>query len=60
MTENFDGRNLGHRSNDSPLQTLILRDCFSLQEREVVEFLNSLIGETSDPLDTLMYQATTV
>ncbi|CAD5327329.1 unnamed protein product [Arabidopsis thaliana] len=43
-------RNLGHRSNDSPLQTLILRDCFSLQEgtienfREVVEFLNSLIA----------------
>ncbi|KAL9816722.1 putative F-box domain, leucine-rich repeat domain superfamily, F-box-like domain superfamily [Arabidopsis thaliana] len=37
-------RDLGHRSNDSPLQTLILRDCFSLQEREVVEFLNSLIA----------------
>ncbi|CAA0394122.1 unnamed protein product [Arabidopsis thaliana] len=37
-------RDLGHRSNDSPLQKLILRDCFSLQEREVVEFLNSLIA----------------
>ncbi|CAA0393315.1 unnamed protein product [Arabidopsis thaliana] len=37
-------RDLGHRPNDSPLETLILRDCFSLQEREVVDFLNSLIA----------------
>ncbi|CAN6928568.1 unnamed protein product, partial [Brassica oleracea] len=35
-------RDLGHNCKDSPLETLILRDC-SLEEREVVEFLNSLI-----------------
>jgi len=42
MTENFDGRNLGHRSNDSPLQTLILRDCFSLQEVTIENFVSCM------------------
>lgn len=36
-------RDLGHTCKDSPLETLILRDC-SLEEREVLEFLNSLIA----------------
>ncbi|EFH38411.1 predicted protein [Arabidopsis lyrata subsp. lyrata] len=46
-TVGFDGsflRVLGHRCNDSPLETLILRNCFSLQESEVLKFLNSLIA----------------
>ncbi|KAF8105340.1 hypothetical protein N665_0158s0024 [Sinapis alba] len=36
-------RDLEHTCKDSPLETLILRDC-SLEEREVLEFLNSLIA----------------
>ncbi|CAH8273373.1 unnamed protein product [Arabidopsis lyrata] len=37
-------RVLGDRCRESPLETLILRDCYSLQEGEVVKFLNSVIA----------------
>ncbi|KAL0712144.1 hypothetical protein Bca4012_019122 [Brassica carinata] len=36
-------RDLGHSIKDSPLETLILRDCTSLKEKEVLQFLNSLL-----------------
>ncbi|KAG7553185.1 F-box-like domain superfamily [Arabidopsis thaliana x Arabidopsis arenosa] len=37
-------RVLGDRCRESPLETLILRDCISLHEGEVVKFLNSIIA----------------
>ncbi|XP_024010071.1 F-box protein At4g02760 isoform X2 [Eutrema salsugineum] len=37
-------RNLGHNCGDSPLETLLLRNCYTLEEREVLLFLNSLLA----------------
>ncbi|KAJ0250152.1 hypothetical protein HA466_0143380 [Hirschfeldia incana] len=36
-------RDLGHSIKDRPLETIILRDCTSLKEKEVLQFLNSLL-----------------
>ncbi|KAJ4874143.1 F-box protein SKIP17 [Raphanus sativus] len=35
---------LGHGIKDRPLETIILRDCTSLKEKEVLQFLNSLLA----------------
>ncbi|KAL1225104.1 F-box protein [Cardamine amara subsp. amara] len=37
-------RGLGLICKDSPLETLILRNCYTLKEREVLQFLNSLLA----------------
>lgn len=37
-------RDLGHGIKDRPLETIILRDCTSLKEKEVLQFLNSLLA----------------
>ncbi|XP_023636930.1 F-box protein At4g02760 isoform X2 [Capsella rubella] len=37
-------RGLGLSCKDSPLETLILRNCYNLEEREVLLFLNSLLA----------------
>ncbi|CAL9233225.1 unnamed protein product [Arabidopsis halleri] len=37
-------RGLGLCCKDSPLETLILRNCYTLKEREVLLFLNSLLA----------------
>ncbi|KAF8046369.1 hypothetical protein N665_3773s0001 [Sinapis alba] len=36
-------RDLGNSCKESPLKTLIMRNCLKLQEKEVLEFCNSLI-----------------
>ncbi|KAL0846228.1 hypothetical protein Bca101_019474 [Brassica carinata] len=37
-------RDLGVSGRESPLQTLLLRDCYHLKEREVLLFLNSILA----------------
>ncbi|KAL0746337.1 hypothetical protein Bca101_028339 [Brassica carinata] len=37
-------RDLGLSCKDSPLETLLLRDCYYLKEREVLLFLNSVLA----------------
>ncbi|VVA97602.1 unnamed protein product [Arabis nemorensis] len=39
----YNQGDLGHSCKDSPLKTLILRNCFNLEEREVLQLCESLV-----------------